>query len=313
MTIRITKKDGVLILSASLSILAMAVVGWSVIGEAALVILLTLSTMLMLFGLVEVYRRLTNRLSEVNEELQNGLRTQDWRRNQDYRQIESLLSLFFTIRPEFPLPDTRDWGASPDLLKKIVEIILLEKPAFTVEASSGVSTFVIAYCLKKVGRGKVVSLEHDAKYATISQNLISLHGLEEIATIVHAPLKEVEINGQKWLWYSTDCLSIDQPIDLLVVDGPPGNIQKLSRYPALPLLYRYLDHESNIILDDGRREDERNIVALWQREFSHITSDFLDNEKGAFVIHRNVRPASDVRMQDGPQRGAQARANKLIK
>jgi hypothetical protein len=175
----------VLILSASLSILAMAVVGWSVIGEVALVILLALSTMLMLFGLVEVYRRLS-------EELQNGWRTQNCLRNQDYRQIESLLSLFFTIRPEFLLPEMRDWGASPDLLKKIVEIILMEKPAFTVEASSGVSTFVIAYCLKKVGRGKVVSVEHDAKYATTSQNLISLHGLEEIATIVHAPLKEVE-------------------------------------------------------------------------------------------------------------------------
>jgi len=282
MKIQITKKDSAHILSASLSVLAVTAIGWSLIGEAALIILPALSTFLILFGLMEVYRRLY-------EEHRNSRRAQDYQRKQEYRQIESLLSLFFTLKPDFPLPDTRGWAAAPDLLKKIAEVIFMEKPAFIVEAGSGVSTLVMAYCLKHLGRGKVVSLEHDAKYATINQKLILLHGLEQVATIVHAPLREVEISGQKWLWYNTERLNIEQPIDLLVVDGPPSHIQKLSRYPALPLLYRYLDAKSKIILDDGHREDERNTVALWEREFSPITSEFLDTEKGAFVLHKNDR------------------------
>jgi Methyltransferase domain len=280
MKLRITKKDGALILIASILLLVVAVTGWLLLGEAALIILPVLSGILILVVVLEMYRRLSAELSEKDQ-------NQEYQRNQDYRQIESFLSLFFTLKPSLPLPDTRGWAASPDLLKKITEVILIEKPSLVIEASSGVSTLVIAYCLKKLGKGKVVSLEHDAKYAAISQSLISFHGLEDIATIVYAPLKGFESNDQRWLWYNTDRLKIDQPIDLLVVDGPPGNIQKLSRYPALPLLYRHLNNKSTIILDDGHREDEKKIVALWEKEFSHISSEFLDMERGAYLIHKN--------------------------
>lgn len=186
----------------------------------------------------------------------------------------------------------RGWAASPDLLKKITEAILIEKPSLVVEVSSGVSTLVIAYCLKQLGRGKVVSLEHDAKFAAISQSFISFHGLEDIATIVDAPLKETVIDDQKWHWYNTDCLKFDQPIDLLVVDGPPGNIQKLSRYPALPVLYQQLSNRANIILDDGHRGDEKEIVARWEKEFNYISSEFLDAEKGTYLLQKNDRMAN---------------------
>ena len=81
----------------------------------------------------------------------------------------------------------------------------------------------------------------------------------------------------------------DQPIDLLVVDGPPGNIQSLSRYPALPLLYRHLSDRSIVILDDGHRDDEKKIVALWEKEFSNLSPEFLDLEKGAYIIRMKVR------------------------
>jgi Methyltransferase domain len=280
MKLRTTKKDGALILIASILLLVVAVTGWLLLCEATLIILPVLSGVLILVVVLEMYRRLSAELSEKDQ-------NQEYQRNQDYRQIESFLSLFFTLKPSLPLPDTRGWAASPDLLKKITEVILIEKPSLVIEASSGVSTLVIAYCLKKLGKGKVVSLEHDVKYAAISQSLISFHGLEDIATIVYAPLKGFESNDQRWLWYNTDRLKIDQPIDLLVVDGPPGNMQKLSRYPALPLLYRHLNNKSTIILDDGHREDEKKIVALWEKEFSHISSEFLDMERGAYLIHKN--------------------------
>lgn len=273
---RITKKDRALISIASTLLVAVAVVAWSLLGPAGLIVLLVLSAVLTLFLLLEVYRRLSKELS--NHEL---------RRTQDYQQIESLLSLLFTLKPALPLPNTRGWAASPDLLKKIAEVISIEKPDFVVEASSGVSTVVIAYCLKRVGKGRVVSLEHDAKYAANNQSIIAAHGLESVATIVHAPLKEFENNGQQWLWYTPDCLWRDQPIDLLVIDGPPANIQKLSRYPALPLLYKYLNKNSTVILDDGLREDEQQIVAMWEKEFRHITSEFLDTEKGAYILRKN--------------------------
>ena len=195
--------------------------------------------------------------------------------------------MFFTLKPSLPLPNTRGWAISPDLLKKITEVILIERPSLIVELGSGVSTLIIAYCLKQLGKGKVISLEHNDEYVAISQNFISSHKLEEIATIIYAPLKTFEIDEETWLWYNTDCLKIEQPIDLLVVDGPPKNVQKLSRYPALPLLYKDLNEHSIIILDDGDREDEKKIIEMWKKEFSQISSEFIDTEKGAYIIYKN--------------------------
>lgn len=280
MILRITKKDGVLILAASALLLAVALAGRQLLGEAAIVAVPVLCTMVLLAVIFEAYRRLS-------DELDQGQRKQAAQQDQDYRQIESLLSLFFTLKPSVPLPNTRDWAASPDLLKKIAETVLSEKPELVMEASSGVSTLVIAYCLKQLGRGKVVSLEHDEKYAEISRNLIKFHGLEDIATVLHAPLTAFENRDQTWLWYDTAGLKIEQPIDLLVVDGPPASVQRLARYPAMPVLYRHLNRQSTVILDDGRRADEKKIVALWEKEFGHLSSEFLELEKGAFVIHKH--------------------------
>jgi len=281
---RLTKPDAALVLIVSLLLLLVAVLGRSLKGDAALLLLPNLSAVVILVVLLELYRRLV--------ELSVGHHR---RRTRYYRQIESLFSLFFTLRPSLPLPSTVGRTALPDLLKKITELIFTEKPSLVVEAGSGVSTLVIAYSLRQLGKGHVVSLEHDPKYAAISQSLIASHGLEALATIVHAPLKGFEIEGQQRLWYDTDCLTLAEPIDLLVIDGPPGNL----RYPALPLLYKHLRNTATIILDDGRREDERRVVATWEKEFS-LSTEFLDTEKGAYVIHK-IDPATSAEQAPPPK------------
>lgn len=274
------KKDQAFLLGTSVLFILIAVAAWFIVGAGAAIILIVTSEIFLMFAVLEVYRRLS-------KEHQNYSENEDDKRKREYQQLESLLSIFFTIKPELPLPDTKGWAAAPDLLKKIAEVILLKKPEFVVETGSGVSTLIIAYCLKKLGKGKVLSLEHDTKYAEINRNQISFHGLDGIATIVHAPLKEIEINSRKWLWYNTESFDIKTPIDVLVIDGPPGYVQKLSRYPAIPILYSRLSHGSKIIVDDGRREDEKTIVTLWEKEFEGLQSEFFETENGAFIITTN--------------------------
>ena len=280
MKLHLTKKDGAIVLVASVLLLGIVVVGWLLLKDAFLIVVAVLFPIVMLAAILEVYRRLSEDFREKHER-------QEFQRNQDYRQIESFFSLFFTLKPSLPLPSTRGWAASPDLLNKLIELILIEKPALVLEAGSGVSTLIIAYCLKRLGKGKMFSLEHDAKFAAATQSLIAFHGLDDIATIVHAPLKKFEIHGENWLWYELDSLKMDQPVDLLVVDGPPGEIQKLARYPALPLLFGRLSSRSTIILDDGNRKDEKDVVALWEKKFPQIRTQFLDLERGAYLIHKN--------------------------
>ncbi|MBW4521330.1 MAG: class I SAM-dependent methyltransferase [Scytolyngbya sp. HA4215-MV1] len=300
---KIGKQDSALVLGIFVILITVGGVGWKIIGEPIFIVLLALAIAILLVILLEIYRRLSEELRNIGQ-TQNSQITQyfqqlevqqtqhfqqlELQQKRHFQQIESLFSIFSTLKLNLPLPYTGGWAASADLLKKLVELILLNQPDLVLEASSGVSTLVIAYCLKQVGKGKVVALEHDAKYVAVSQEMIQLHGLEDVATIVHAPLKEFSINDQPWLWYDTDCLKIDQSIDLFVIDGPPGSIQKCSRYPALPLLYSQLSHHAHVILDDGYRDDEQEIAALWDNEFAEISLEFLDLEKGAYLFHKKA-------------------------
>ncbi len=210
-----------------------------------------------------------------------------------YKQLEILASLYNYLDIKIPLPETGGWAAYPDFLKKIAEIILLKKPVFIVEASSGVSSIIIGYCFKMLGKGQVFSLEHDLFYVEKSKSLIAKHGLEEYVTIVHAPLKKYEINDKEWIWYDIDCLSDSMPVDMIVVDGPPNYIQDLSRYPVVPLLYEKMSDNSILVLDDGVREEEKEITRRWENEFEDISIEYLNFQSGAFVVNKSYQNNED--------------------
>jgi hypothetical protein len=56
-------------------------------------------------------------------------------------------------------------------------------------------------------------------------------------------------------------------IDMLFVDGPPGMLQRHSRYPAVPQLLSRLSPSAVVLLDDAGRSDEREIMETWSRDF----------------------------------------------
>ncbi len=201
-----------------------------------------------------------------------------------YDQLEAIIGLNSFLGPALPLPATRGWAASPDFLREIVGQLMTEPAQLVVEASSGTSTLVIGYCMKKLGRGKVISLEHDEYYAERSLRSIMDHGLEDVVTVVHAPLVDHVQNGQKLLWYDLTRAHIPGPIDLLVVDGPPNTEMKMARYPAVPLLSALLSKHARILLDDGGREDETATARRWASESPGSSLEYLDLEAGAWLI-----------------------------
>lgn len=204
-----------------------------------------------------------------------------------YKQLEILTSIYSYLDIKRPLPETGGWAAHPDFLKKITETIQLKEPSFIVEASSGVSSIIIGYCLKKIGGGKVISLEHDINYVEKSRKLIIDHNLQEFVEIVHAPLKNYSINNKEWIWYDIDCLKDTSLIDMIVVDGPPHYIQELSRYPVIPLLYDKMSNNSVLVLDDGIREEEKEITRMWEAEFEDLSIEFLNFVSGAFIVNKS--------------------------
>ena len=199
----------------------------------------------------------------------------------EFRQMEALSGLYGTLDIQHPLPRTRHTAASPDFLHFLANEIFRLRPQLIIEVGSGTSTLVAAYCLKKLGSGKIVSLDHLQKYADITRETVLSHQLQNFAEVLHAPLKDYDIDGKKHPWYDDSGLEQYGSIDLLIVDGPPMNVADRARYPAVPLLKHKLHKNSIILLDDGAREAETETVKLWKQQFD---LDFSEQpmEKGAF-------------------------------
>lgn len=271
----------------SLLFIGISFLGWLLIGEVVLII--ALGVMLCLFMLVQVESH--HKIQQSTQKLLQQQRSLEQQKNEihkEFQQIEALFSIFSLLRINFPLPSMGGWAISPDLGKIIVDLVLEKKPKTIVEASSGVSTIIASYCLKQLGEGTVISLEEENKYAEVSNEALIKHGLQDIATVIHAPLEEIEIEGKKWIWYDLTKIKGIKPIDLLIIDGPAqyGRVEKMIRYPALPLLFESLSDDAIIILDDADRQDEKKIVELWLKQFNCFEVERIDTEKGTVILHR---------------------------
>lgn len=180
-----------------------------------------------------------------------------------YSQVESLTTLYRVLEPAASLPPMRGWALSPDLGLHLVRSILNGSVRTVLETGSGSSTVLMAMALDKVGEGRVVALEHDAGYAESTRRLIREHGVAHRATVIDAPLVDIEIDGEAFRWYSIEGCELPNDIDLLFVDGPPEATGHHARYPAVPLLLSALAPGARVLLDDGDRSGEAEIAQRW--------------------------------------------------
>ena len=223
-------------------------------------------------------------LVDVLQQLAQALERQSQQQEMLWKQGEALNALLAFLRPNALFPPTRGWAASPDFLKLLAESIMSTRPESVVEASSGVTTLTSAYCLKRIGGGRVTALEHDEAYAAKTQAMICEHGLQDFATVVHAPLSRQSVNGEDFAWYDPAAVSAIERVDLLVVDGPPARTGPLARFPALPMFAGGLQENATILVDDGGRPPEQEMVRRWVAMYPGIQSEYIELEKGAFQL-----------------------------
>ena len=198
-----------------------------------------------------------------------------WRRNRRmaeiyYRGNEALQAIHAMGLFDYPLPPLGAHAVSPILARDLVTLVLTARPKLVVEFGSGVSTLIIASCLKKLGAGRIISLDHDAKYANISRNNLQRFGVDGHGDVIHAPLMDVNLEGKTWKWYDLSGIDGVTGIDLLIVDGPPRKIQKKSRFPALATMKARLQTNALILLDDATRPDEQQILSDWHQAYPSL-------------------------------------------
>ena len=204
---------------------------------------------------------------------------------QVYNQIDGLIAISKALEEvRCPLPPFRGWAISPDITRILMKYIFDLQPELMMELGSGVSTIISGYCLKMNGKGKLISLEHEEQFYKDSLTNIRAHSLESYVDLIYAPLKPYELDAKKYSWYDLSKLTLDQPIELLLVDGPPGTIQKESRYPAYPLLKQYLNHNAILLIDDYIRQDEKEMVKQWLNDAALVNLNVINTEKGTCVL-----------------------------
>lgn len=180
------------------------------------------------------------------------------------------------LRPDRFMPTVGGWSVQYQVIASIVDHLLnLPKPRLTVvEVGSGISTSWLGLALEQIGNSRLVSLEHDYVYAQQVQNQLKRYALEEVVELVLADLVPTKINGTQYSWYSADkfkpALDLNDKIDLVFVDGPPGHIGHMSRYPAFEILSQYMHAGTRIILDDTDRAEEKEVVSKWINECPHL-------------------------------------------
>lgn len=202
-----------------------------------------------------------------------------------------LASILFP--PEAELPPTGSFAVRPGTLATLVTTILRSKPEVIVECGSGSSTVWFAAALKYLGQGHVYALEHEPKYGAQTQHYLDENDVSSFATIVPAPLQEIETGGQNW--YARSAVrGLPRKVDILFVDGPPKAVGEHARAPALAEFASRLIPGSLVLLDDMQRLDEQEIVSRWLADPSLPELEFVVGLAELHIYRVVSAPGSDA-------------------
>ena len=223
-----------------------------------------------------MHQKLSSRLERNTREIAavtKEIKAQIW---QSYRQTEAMQQLLALLKLNAPIPPTRSWAASPDLLLTIADLVRTHKPKLVVELGSGVSTLIVA----KSGAKKVISIDNSEEFAGKTRALLKAHGVRGVEVRV-APLTP---HASGIDWYETTNLANLKKIDLLIVDGPPGSKNPNARKPAYAELINKLSPRAIIVIDDVNRDGERELAQSFAKALPNHVLTIYPHEKGTAVI-----------------------------
>ena len=181
-------------------------------------------------------------------------------------QLRDMLSASESEEPPAAMtPLNPGWPLSAQAMQEVVRHILLDQPKVVVECGSGASTLWIGRALRRVGEGRLISLESAADWVALVTELLQHEEFSSVE-VRHAPLEPIQVAGHEQPWYSASAIADIEEIDLLLVDGPPGRTHKLARYPAMPALRDKLSPGATVMLDDCHRRDEKETLHKWLTE-----------------------------------------------
>ncbi len=103
---RISRKISAIIIGATLASLAISMILWQALGQAGMVIAPALFTGSIFLAIACMHSHLRTYQTQCHYALVE-------KTSNDYKQLEALSSLLWTLTPDLPLPRMRGWSARP--------------------------------------------------------------------------------------------------------------------------------------------------------------------------------------------------------
>lgn len=240
------------------------------------------------------------------------------------RQIESRIGIESYLSRGYAVPPLGGWAVSADIALFLIRMIESGNYDLIVEFGSGVSTLLMASILRRqISKTpdvtnqdmmrlpadsrdalfkdlipRIVSFEHQREYFSETTERLANAGVSELVELNYSPLRDyAAVGGEHYLYYACEeriaelagILRGRKARILAFVDGPPAATGKCARYPALPiLLQHFVGNGIDMLLDDYKREDEKRIVALWEKMLDERKLSYekkvLDFEKGGCIL-----------------------------
>ncbi|WP_394550977.1 class I SAM-dependent methyltransferase [Agromyces sp. MMS24-JH15] len=157
-------------------------------------------------------------------------------------------------------------GVDPEFMHEIVGHLVTNKDSPTVlELGSGASTIWMALALRKRGAGRLISLEQDRSWASITTARLRSLGLDAWAEVRVAPTGVSEKLGWPGDWYTPAALADVEGVSVVLVDGPEGTLLRQNAFPGLA---NKLAAECVVFVDDFDLPPIRTMVKQWLRDSS---------------------------------------------
>lgn len=161
-------------------------------------------------------------------------------------------------------PMTR-FSMEPSAILAVVENVVETGPGLIVELGSGASTIWIAGALAHLGRGRLISYDHDPHYLSQTKAWLRANGLEDWVDLRLAEIKpRILEDGAEVCWYDIAQHEVEEGIEILLVDGPPQGIGTAARLPALQHFRSRFAVGARIFVDDATRGEEKSMVEQWR-------------------------------------------------
>lgn len=203
--------------------------------------------------------KLTQVVDRMPGSIQNRLR------HDIIRDVNALLTLDHAYGTGCEGVPLTNYSALPATAVLITEYIRALPPSsLVVELGSGTTTLWTALAMRARGNDlRFVSLEASEEWAAITRAALERNGVGGIVDLRVGDLSPMATREGDQMWYPNSLWEDLSDIDLVIVDGPPGDTGKLARYPVVETLGPRLRNGAVIVMDDTNRRDEKRIVELW--------------------------------------------------